>query len=56
MTKSVNQPIGEMVDCERCGGKGGPDLIWDEDLGRHMNYICGWCGGNGVKRRCVDAR
>ncbi len=54
MSDKVHQLIREMVDCGRCGGKGGPDVIWDEELGRNMNYICGWCGGKGFEWRCMS--
>ena len=38
------------VDCERCGGTGGPPPIWDEDLNRSVTYVCGMCSGSGIQR------
>lgn len=35
------------IDCLECRGTGGPDAIWDEDLNKHHQFICGHCAGRG---------
>ena len=43
-------------DCPRCDGTGGPDPIWDEDTGRSVTYVCGWCSGSGARRVIRELR